>query len=584
MSDLPKGWTTGSLSETLRCIESGGRPKGGVKGISSGVPSIGGEHLMSNGRFNFSSIRYVPREFARKMTKGHIKKNDILIVKDGATTGKTAFVGNDFPFDEAVINEHVFICRLFEEVEPRFVFRFLTSKDGQEQILDNFQGSAQGGINLSFASNTTIPLAPLNEQRRIVEKLEKLLQKVDVCKERLDKIPAILKRFRQSVLAAACSGRLTTDWRKKNPDIEPAIELLKKIQTERTNTRGMPDFVDFPQIPSSWEYVTIGRITNSIKYGTSVKCNYEKIGVPVLRIPNISNGVVDIADLKYADLPASEYNQLKLLEGDILMIRSNGSVSLVGKSAIIRNNESAFAYAGYLIRLRFDNRYINPYYVNFVLSTSYTRDQIEIPARSTSGVHNINSEEIKRLLISLPPLPEQQEIVRQVGALFKKAEEVEARYKKAKDFVDRLTQSILAKAFRGELVPQDPNDLPAPRPGKWFIYALECEDGSIYIGQTHDIERRWKDHASGRGAEWTKKHLPKCLVHWEVFESLESAVAREQELKTGFGRKWLKREYAAGRTRQAGEPASVLLERIKAEKARMKESQKKETKRKRSSK
>jgi len=107
--------------------------------------------------------------------------------------------------------------------------------------------------------------------------------------------------------------------------------------------------------------------------------------------------------------------------------------------------------------------------------------------------------------------------------------------------------------------------LPAPRPGKWFVYALECEDDSIYVGQTENIEERWKQHASGKGAEWTKRHPPVRLVHWEEFDSLQAAVNREKELKTGFGRKWLKREYTAGRTRQAGEPASVLLKRIRAE-------------------
>ena len=125
-----------------------------------------------------------------------------------------------------------------------------------------------------------------------------------------------------------------------------------------------------------------------------------------------------------------------------------------------------------------------------------------------------------------------------------------------------LRQAILKKAFSGRLVPQDPNDLPAPRPGKWFVYALECDDGSIYIGQTENIEKRWGEHASGKGAEWTKRYPPVKLVHWEEFDSLEEAVKREKELKTGFGRKWLKREYAAGRTRQAGEPASILLKRI----------------------
>src|SRR3990170_5592926 len=110
------------------------------------------------------------------------------------------------------------------------------SKDGQDRILENFQGSAQGGINLSFASNTEIPLAPLNEQRRIVAKLEKLLHRVDTCKERLEKIPAILKRFRQSILATACSGRLTADWREKSPNVESAKTLLDKIKVSRLSS------------------------------------------------------------------------------------------------------------------------------------------------------------------------------------------------------------------------------------------------------------------------------------------------------------------------------------------------------------
>ena len=100
-------------------------------------------------------------------------------------------------------------------------------------------------------------------------------------------------------------------------------------------------------------------------------------------------------------------------------------------------------------------------------------------------------------------------------------------------------------------------DLPAPRPGTFFVYVLECADGSHYIGQTDDLERRWSEHVAGHGAEWTKRHPPRKVIQWEQFDSREAVVAREQELKTGFGREWLKREIAAGRTRQAGEPAAL---------------------------
>ena len=233
--EQPSGWTSAPLSDLIVALESGSRPRGGVRGIREGVPSIGGEHLKYDGTIDFSSVKYVPAQFAAGMTKGRIRPEDVLVVKDGATTGKTAFIGPTFPFDHAVVNEHVFICRPHPELEPRFIFRFLTSKDGQERILENFKGSAQGGINQSFTRNTEIPLAPLLEQRRIVAKLEALLSKVDACKRRLTKIPVLLKRFRQSVLAAACSGRLTSDWREANPNVSPAAHAIARMK--RANAR-----------------------------------------------------------------------------------------------------------------------------------------------------------------------------------------------------------------------------------------------------------------------------------------------------------------------------------------------------------
>lgn len=425
MSHLPEGWTECALQEVLTAIESGSRPKGGVRGIESGIPSIGGEHLTYDGGFDFSNVKYVPDDFANKMRRGHIQENDILIVKDGATTGKTAFVTEDFPFSKAVVNEHVFLCRPLGELTPRFVFRYLTSKEGQERILANFQGAAQGGINLTFAPNTTIPLAPLAEQRRIVAKVEAVLAKVNASRERLDKIPRILKRFRQSVLSAACSGKLTTDWRKQHG------------------------------VEGKDEEKTLGELITDIRYGTAKKCSLEQHGVAVLRIPNIGEGILDLADLKYAELSDKEQSTLGLQLNDILMIRSNGSVSLVGKCAIVRKEQVGMAYAGYLIRLRPNTELVNPDYLNLSLASSRLREAIELPARSTSGVNNINSKEVCALKIPYHPLPEQEEIVRRVEKLFALADTLEARYQTARAQVEKLTQSVLAKAFRGELVPTE---------------------------------------------------------------------------------------------------------------------------------
>jgi type I restriction enzyme S subunit len=160
-------------------------------------------------------------------------------------------------------------------------------------------------------------------------------------------------------------------------------------------------------------------------------------------------------DIKYAKLEPTEFESLRLTPGDILMIRSNGSVSLLGKAALIGEKEADFAYAGYLIRLRPNKSKVVPAFLNVVFSSFGVRLQIELPARSTSGVNNINSDEVKSLYIPLPNFAEQHEIVRRVDALFALADKIEARATSAAARVEKITQAILAKAFRGELVPTE---------------------------------------------------------------------------------------------------------------------------------
>ena len=316
--------------------------------------------------------------------------------------------------------------------EPKYLAFYLRT-DGFVSFANQLNQGDRPRVSFDQISSHDIPLAPLAEQKRIVAKAEKLLEKVDASRARLEKVSALLKRFRQSVLAAACSGRLTADWRKGKSKA------------------------------GEWVPSSVGEVVESLKYGTATKCEHEKHGVPVLRIPNVVSGRVDHSDLKYAKLPAKEFQQLRLVAGDILLIRSNGSVSLVGRTAVVSKAEENYAYAGYLIRLRPDRKKVEPDFLNLVLSSYDIRLQIEVEARSTSGVNNINSEEVRELSFQLPPLPEQREIVRRMDEMFALADRLEARVGKARGQVDKLTQSILAKAFRGELVPQDPNDEPAEK-------------------------------------------------------------------------------------------------------------------------
>jgi type I restriction enzyme S subunit len=364
-------------------------------------------------------------------------------VKDGATTGKVSIVDEHFPYDFACVNEHVFICHLSKNINVRYCFFFLRSHNGQEQIMSSFHGGAQGGINSEFVHAVSIPLPPLNEQKRIVEKLNAILPKVKSAKARLAKIPAILKKFRQSVLAAACSGKLTEDWREHN-------YLKNSYGGELANEEPY-------ELSDGWLWVELKNISNGFQYGTSSK-SVDKGKSPVLRMGNLQNGKIDWSDLKFTN-DDSEIEKYALKYGDVLFNRTN-SPDLVGKASIFKENRKAI-FAGYLIRIRYKSEYILPDYLNYCLNTQRAKEWCKKVKTDGVSQSNINAQVLGTFLIPLPPLEEQHEIVRRVEKLFALADSLEARYKKAFARVEKLEQAILAKAFRGELVEPDPNDEPA---------------------------------------------------------------------------------------------------------------------------
>ncbi len=222
-------WENIKLSEFI-ALESGSRPKGGVRGILEGIPSLGGEHLNDKGGFNFAKIKYVPEEYFESLNKGIIYPYDIIVVKDGATTGKTSFVDDIFPHQYAAVNEHLFIVRVDPEVAfPKFVFYYLFSSKGQQQILSDFRGATVGGISRNFPLNVDVPVPPLSEQEQIVSDLERHLSVADAAEATLDSELKRAERLRQSILKHAFSGKLVP----QDPNDEPASVLLERIREEK---------------------------------------------------------------------------------------------------------------------------------------------------------------------------------------------------------------------------------------------------------------------------------------------------------------------------------------------------------------
>ena len=437
MSELPTGWANFRIDEIADYNPKHPKETSDATPVSFVPMTVIAENSKSIGQHGNRPLGQVRKGYT------HFADGDVLIAKITPCfeNGKGA-IANNLVNGIGCGTTELHVLRPSGVVLKEYLYYFLHREQFRKQAKTKMTGTAgQLRVPSDYLKSIELPLPPLNEQKRIVAKLDELLPKVEACKERLQKIPAILKRFRQSVLAAAVSGKLTEEWRIHKGD----------------NTGLSSD----DELPESWLRRTIADVIEGLKYGTSVKCTSEKQGSAVLRIPNIVSGAMELSNLKYGKLEQSECEALALKRGDILLIRSNGSVKLVGRTALVRKEHEGLAYAGYLIRLRPKTEMIDPEYFNLLFSSTAMRNQIEIPARSTSGVNNINSEEVRALKLPLPPLDEQVEIVRLVSVLLDRITRLNHRLETSNRLSQRTIDSILSKAFSDTLVPQDPNDEPA---------------------------------------------------------------------------------------------------------------------------
>lgn len=322
---------------------------------------------------------------------------------------------------EGVCSTDILVYEPNECAEAQYVDLFLDTKEFIEHAVGHSKG-----INLPRVSSTEIeaaffPLPPLHEQRRIASRLEWLFSKLDDAEAELREVIESSEQRQASILHRAFSGKLT-------------------LRSDDSN--------------QVWPRVAVGTIASGLKYGTSEKSTYENNGMPVLRIPNVSSSHVDLGDMKYLS-----HNDVKpadtLQEGDILMIRSNGSRDLVGRCAVVPALDEPYAYASFLIRIRPSDK-VDPYYLWYFLQSPDAKAQLFTKAKSSSGIHNINSKEIGATIMPLPSLDMQRKIVRILNAFFDSENKARSGATDALDAIRMTRESILSKALRGELVTNDP--------------------------------------------------------------------------------------------------------------------------------
>ncbi len=388
--------------------------------------------------------------------------NDVLIVWDGSigktATGLHGAIGSTIAALTPVTIPSNFLGYYLKTVKPT--------------IEQTSRGTGLQHINPRTFWKLVFPLPPLNEQKRIAAKLDKIIPRINLVKARLDNIPAIIKRFRQSVLTAAVTGKLTEKWQEEHPEVESADVLLERIRKEQlrlykrkeiskpkepalVNKDNMPFEID-----NNWTWCRISQLALKIStgpFGSMLhKSDYVPDGIPVINPTNIiAEKLIPSDKMMVSQDTRKRLSRYSLFQNDIVIAR-RGDLS---KCGIVTKEEEGWICGSGSFFLKLG---INPIFFRILYVSDFCQSALNADAIG-STMANLNQKVLANILFPLPPLAEQKEIVRQVEKLFTLADKLESHYQNAKTHVDKLSQSLLAKAFRGELVPQDPNDEPAEK-------------------------------------------------------------------------------------------------------------------------
>lgn len=460
--EIPANWQWVRLGDVLVTIQYGTSSKSHKMGS---VPVLRMGNIQ-NGAIDWTDLKYTSD--ANDIKKYKLEWDDILFNRTNSPelVGKTAIYRSD---REALFAGYLIRLKCSSLVISLFINYFLNSPYAKYKCyLTKTDGVSQSNINSKKLSTFEVPLPPLPEQERIVRRVESLLEQLRQAKGLIEEARESFKLRREAILARAFRGELTANWR-AGRDCSGAEELLLKVIEEgrAAKERGekkvkVPTLEELrvpvgeqPYVlPAGWEWVRLGDLITKAQYGTSSKS--EKNGsVPVLRMGNIQNGKIDWSNLKYTT-DDNDIMKYKLEYNDILFNRTN-SPELVGKTAIYRSDREAI-FAGYLIRIKCSTLLV-PLFASYFLNSPYSKYKCYMTKTDGVSQSNINAQKLTSFEIPLPPLAEQEEIVRRLERLLGEEEEALGLLEMENELA-LLEKSILARAFRGELGTNEPGEEP----------------------------------------------------------------------------------------------------------------------------
>ena len=367
----PEGWRTAKLGDVAR-VETGGTP-------SRVVPAYWGGDIpwMASGEVNLRKVLATGESItAEGLSQSNAKvfgpKTLMLAMNgQGRTRGMVARLG--IP---AACNQSLAAILAGSDAIQNFLFHVL---DSRYEEIRGLTGDGRSGLNLGLIRGLQLLLPPLPEQRAIAS----ILDSIDDAIDRTEEVIAATENLRKALLQDLLTNgvpRWHTEWK---------------------------DVPRIGRIPAAWEVVRLGDVVEEFRYGTSVHCTLDATGTPVIRIPNVVRGRLDLSDLKFARLPDGEAKLTRLKSGDFLVVRTNGNPDLCGRGWVVSGLTGEWNYASYLIRIRVCGSVLNPDYLKIYMYSSVGRRELYGIIRTSAGNYNLSVDGLFNITIAVPSMEEQ---------------------------------------------------------------------------------------------------------------------------------------------------------------------------------
>jgi type I restriction enzyme S subunit len=412
-------------------------------------------YATEDGEYPFFTCAFSPLKSSDFSFQGNV----LILPGNGVNVGEVFYFSGKFEaYQRTYIVDKI-------KINPKYLFyhfkQFWRKRGASEQF-----GSATNYIKIGNFKSYIVEYPPLPEQERIVSKLDSIFAHLEMAKQGLEKIPVLLKEFRQAVLTQAVTGKLTEEWREGKELVEGLSIILKNrftyfeqlLNDSQLNNTKKPKKLDETEfelnywkngivLPNSWKLSNLKNLADMITDGEHATPRRTESGNLLLSARNVRDGFISIENVDY--VPDDEFERIKTRcfpeENDIL-ISCSGTVGRI--SLVPKNLKFVLVRSVALVKLQSNSNFSK--YLAFALRSRLIQDQMLSLQKSTAQA-NLFIGPIGKIVIPIPPSEEQNEIVRRVDALFSKADAIEAQYKKLKVQINQLPQAVLAKAFRGEV-------------------------------------------------------------------------------------------------------------------------------------